>query len=305
MAQIQIKRGLQEAVERLELAEGELAVALDTGNVYIGITAGNVHLNPTGGTADTAAKLSTAREFQISGDATAHAVSFDGSQNVDFVLELNEIAGLTAGQYTKVSINEKGQVVAAYDLTIEDLPTGIPAGNISGLGSAATKAAGNAAGNVALIGENGKLDTAIIPALAITDTHEADSEAEMLALICEKGDVCIRSDVSKTYILKREPASIIDNWAWLRTPDYVQYVHPNYTAKTSGLYKVTVDSQGHVSDTAAVTKADITGLGIPAQDTVYSLPAATTSARGGVKVGTGLSVSGDILSVGNVDGGTF
>ena len=46
-----------------------------------------------------------------------------------------------------------------------------------------------------------------------------------------------------------------------------KYSHPTYTAKSSGLYKVTVDGTGHVSDTTAVTKADITGLGIPASDT--------------------------------------
>lgn len=57
-----------------------------------------------------------------------------------------------------------------------------------------------------------------------------------------------------------------------------KYTHPAYTAKTSGLYKVTVDGTGHVSGTAAVTKADITGLGIPAQDTTYGL--ATEAANG-------------------------
>ena len=41
--------------------------------------------------------------------------------------------------------------------------------------------------------------------------------------------------------------------------------------QSSGLYKVTVDAEGHVSATEAVEKADITGLGIPAQDTTYSL----------------------------------
>ena len=48
------------------------------------------------------------------------------------------------------------------------------------------------------------------------------------------------------------------------------YTHPSYTAKSSGLYKVTVDATGHVSAATAVAKADITGLGIPAQDTTYS-----------------------------------
>ena len=41
-----------------------------------------------------------------------------------------------------------------------------------------------------------------------------------------------------------------------------KYTHPSYTAKTSGLYKVTVDGSGHVSAATAVTKADITALGI-------------------------------------------
>lgn len=45
------------------------------------------------------------------------------------------------------------------------------------------------------------------------------------------------------------------------------YSHPTYTAKSSGLYKVTVDGTGHVSAATAVTKADITGLGIPGSDT--------------------------------------
>ena len=57
-----------------------------------------------------------------------------------------------------------------------------------------------------------------------------------------------------------------------------KYVHPSYTAQKSGLYKVTVDASGHVSATTAVAKADITGLGIPAQDTTYADP--TTSTHG-------------------------
>lgn len=57
-----------------------------------------------------------------------------------------------------------------------------------------------------------------------------------------------------------------------------KYVHPSYTAKTAGLYKVTVDGTGHVSAVTAVTKADITALGIPSTNTTYS--AATSSAAG-------------------------
>lgn len=62
-----------------------------------------------------------------------------------------------------------------------------------------------------------------------------------------------------------------------------KYTHPAYTAKSSGLYKVTVDATGHVSAATAVTKADITALGIPGSDTntTYSaMTGATSSAAG-------------------------
>ena len=57
------------------------------------------------------------------------------------------------------------------------------------------------------------------------------------------------------------------------------YTHPAYTEQASGFYKVTVDATGHVSAVTAVTKADITDLGIPAQDTTYK-PAVANGADG-------------------------
>lgn len=60
--------------------------------------------------------------------------------------------------------------------------------------------------------------------------------------------------------------------------DKAAYKHPSYTAYASGLYKVTVDASGHVSAATAATKADITALGIPGQDTTYG--AATATAPG-------------------------
>lgn len=51
------------------------------------------------------------------------------------------------------------------------------------------------------------------------------------------------------------------------SPGANYYTHPTYTSKYSGLYKISVDSTGHVSNASAVTKNDITALGIPGQDT--------------------------------------
>lgn len=44
------------------------------------------------------------------------------------------------------------------------------------------------------------------------------------------------------------------------------------SAFANGLYKITTNAQGHVTAATAVQKSDITGLGIPAQDTVYTHP---------------------------------
>ena len=53
-----------------------------------------------------------------------------------------------------------------------------------------------------------------------------------------------------------------------------KYTHPAHTARASGLYKITVDSLGHVTAVSAVQKSDITSLGIPGSDTTYSLASA-------------------------------
>lgn len=67
---------------------------------------------------------------------------------------------------------------------------------------------------------------------------------------------------------------------------FIEYVpptipeHPSFSTRSSGLYKITVNNQGHVTDVAAVTKEDITALGIPAQDTNTTYTAATTQKDG-------------------------
>lgn len=59
---------------------------------------------------------------------------------------------------------------------------------------------------------NGKLDPTLLPALAITDTHVVASQAAQLALTAQTGDIAIRSDVSKTYILQGSNPAVLSNW---------------------------------------------------------------------------------------------
>ena len=73
------------------------------------------------GNADTATKLQTAREIALGGAVTGTA-TFDGSNNISIETTLKN-SGVTAGQYSKVTVDEKGIVTAAEQLTAADLGT--------------------------------------------------------------------------------------------------------------------------------------------------------------------------------------
>jgi hypothetical protein len=71
---------------------------------------------------------------------------------------------------------------------------------------------------VASLGSDGKIADSQIPAIAITDTFVVGSQSAQTALTAQVGDVAIRTDESKTYILQSLPASIFANWQPLLSP---------------------------------------------------------------------------------------
>lgn len=330
MAQkIQVKRGLQEAVSNLVLSPGEIAVALDTGNVYIGITSGNYWVNPPAASADTAKTLETAREFSLTGDVTTDIVGFNGSQNVTLTAALATITGLTAGTYPKVTVDKKGRVISGANLDASDIPN-ISKDKVTGLGTAATLNTGTSSGNVVVVGSDGKIPSSIIPSIAITDTFVVDSESAMLALTAQVGDVAVRSDLGKTYILKSSPATSIDNWQVILTPASpvtsvnsktgnvvltASDVGAESSLKNSTAKSSIADNDGFTMLDSASSNATKKVLWSVIKSTLktyfdtlynkYTLPTMSSTTIGGAKVGSGLVISSDTLSVGDIDGGTF
>ena len=65
---------------------------------------------------------------------------------------------------------------------------------------------------------SGKINPSQLPALAITDTFVVASQSAMLALTAQVGDVAIRTDLSKTFILKTDGSTVLANWQELQTP---------------------------------------------------------------------------------------
>ena len=221
--------------------------------------------------AEKASKLADARTISLAGDVTG-SVSFNGTDNVSIESTLKN-SGVVAGTYSKVTVNAKGIVTAGENLTQNDitgkidvskidglgnvatLNTGTSAGNVvvvggdgkvaldvvpditlskvTNAGTAASKNVGTEAGQIPVLGENGKISETMLPAIAITDTFTVANESEMLALTAQKGDVAIRTDLSKSFILKAEPASEVGNWVELKTPaDAVQSVNGKTGAVT-------------------------------------------------------------------------
>lgn len=167
--------------------------------------------------ADTATTLATGRTISVAGDATGTSPVFDGSANVTIPLVLAN-SGVVAGTFTKVTVDAKGRVTnGVASLTATDIPE-LTLSKISDAGTAAAKDFGTAEGNVPVLGAGGKLNESVIPAIAITDTFVVDSQAAMLALEAQQGDVAVRTDVNKTFILKVAPATTLANWVELETP---------------------------------------------------------------------------------------
>ena len=101
-------------------------------------------------------------------------------------------------------------------LTLTQLANaGILAGGAGGLLRAATIAdiafAGQANG-LATLDAGGKLPAGQLPPLSITDTYSVASQAAMLALVAQRGDVTVRTDVSKTFILAGDDPAVLGNW---------------------------------------------------------------------------------------------
>jgi hypothetical protein len=311
---------------------GSAIVSRDaSGNFSAGIITAALTGNVTGN-ASTATTLATGRDFQITGDVEASAVSFNGSGNLTLntsiangVIVNADVNASAAIDKTKISgtaitaadtgtvtntmlagsidngklatdplarANHTGTQLAAtvsdFDTQVRTnrldqmaAPTGSVSANsqkITNLATATTSTDAinkdyvdskiGAANGIASLDAGGKVPASELPDIAISDTSVVASEAAMLALTAEVGDIAVRTDVNKTFILKTAGASILANWQELLTPtDAVTSVDGQTgVVDLSGNYvNVTGDT---MSGALAMGTNKITGMGDPtsAQD---------------------------------------
>jgi hypothetical protein len=172
-----------------------------------------------------------------------------------------------------------GKLAAASNLS--DLTSASSARSNLGLGTAALVNTGTGNGNVPLLDSNGKLSIGVFPGIALNDTFVVASQVAMLALTAETGDLAVRTDLSKTFILKGSSASTLADWQELLTPTDA------------------VTSVNGMSGTVVLTTSDITE-----GSNKYYLTSRVNTDAPNVTIGTanGLSLSTQQISLAVADG---
>ena len=146
---------------------------------------------------------------------TGHIYTYDSSQDVTFPARDNKKSFTENG--TSLANKYLGKTAKAADadkLDGNDSTYYLNYNNLKNkptLGTAASKNTGTSPDNVPILDSNGKLVESVIPAVAITDTYVVDTETAMLALNAQKGDIAIRSDLNKSFVLQSTPASTLAN----------------------------------------------------------------------------------------------
>ncbi len=119
------------------------------------------------------------------------------------------------------------------------------------------------ANGIAELDGNGLVPTHHLPALAISETSVVASQAAMLALTAQVGDIAVRTDLNKSFILTATPASTLGNWQELLTPtDAVLSVDGGTGAiSLSGVYLNR--TTGQLLGNLDANNFKVTGLGTP------------------------------------------
>ncbi|AOM75993.1 tail fiber domain-containing protein [Pedobacter steynii] len=149
----------------------------------------------------------------------------------------------------KGNINKEDIGLGSVDNT-SDINKPVSQATQTALDTKINKSEKAAANGVATLDSNGKLLSTQIPSIAITDTFVVNNEAAMLAVSgANEGDVAVRTDLKKSYILVQSPASAVANWQELLSPtDAVQSVN-GYTGNVT-LTTSDVSESGRLYHTA-------------------------------------------------------
>jgi parallel beta-helix repeat protein len=145
-----------------------------------------------------------------------------------------------------------------------------------------------AANGLASLGADSKIPSSQLPAIAITNTFVVNSQAAMLALSANVGDVAIRTDLNKSYVLAAAGPTVLGNWQELLAPGQVLSVNGQTGAVS--LSAPDVGAQWADGDLDALSALTTTGLIVRTGDgTASTRSIAAGSSKLSVSNGSGIS----------------
>ena len=220
---------------------GKLYIDQANGDIYRWSGSSYVQINNAVSSADQATQLATARDFSLSGDVTASAVSFDGTANVVLSTTVPEAsvtqheAALTIAQsqVTNLTTDLASKVddtqISAYGLTLVDDADAATARTTLGLGSAAT----TAASDYATAAQGAKADTAL---------QNINSES-----IDELSDVTITS-ASSGQVIKHDGSNFVNAQLAYTDLSGVPTNVSDFTNDSAFISDITNENIGDLSD---------------------------------------------------------
>lgn len=197
------------------------------------------------------------------------------------------------------------------DLTVSQVKAllAISPTDIAGLGTSAVANTGTSVGNVPVIGVGGVLPASILPAIAITDVYTVASQVAMLSLSAQRGDVAIRTDDGKTYILSTDSATTLADWKEITVPGGTATgIADNLVsnAKLTDVSSQTIKGRiasgvgdpedlnaAQVKSILSIAVADVSGLGALATASSVNL---STQATGTLQAAQHPALTGDVTS---------
>lgn len=190
-------------------AAGDLT-GLNTANKASLVDAIN-EIKATGGGGGTGTTVSAATELDAGiAEIATQAETTLGTDDNRFVTPLKLAQKLSAwAQPLNANLTALAGVVSgSFGRTLLGAADSTTAKNALGL--AAVASSGSASDIT-----TGTLPTSVMPPLAINDTFTVASQAAMLALTAQRGDVAIRTDIGRSYILASDSPTTLADWKQL------------------------------------------------------------------------------------------
>lgn len=145
---------------------------------------------------------------------------------------------------------------------------------------------------------SGTVPSAALPPLAVNDTFIAASQAAMLALTAERGDLAVRTDNGRTYVLSTDNPGTLADWKEIIAPGQVVSV-----AGKSGVVTLVPADVGlsNVPNVDATNRANHTGtqasstISVSTDKRLIGRDGGTAVAQE-IQIGGGLSLTGGVLT---------